>query len=256
MLPDGERRALAERLQAGARAGHRPARRTATRWSGSSATSGAGSTSRSTTSSGRPSRGTARGVQPAGAEDRRQRRHLRGRSTRAATASAARRSSRRRTWSTGSARSTRPRRSGSSEKNYFFRLSKYTQPLLEHFAAHPAFLRARRAAQRDPAPDRGRARGHLDQPRRAVVGHSAAVRPGERGLRLVRRADQLRRRPSATGTDEALFARVVAGRPARHRQGHHALPLRDLAGDADERRPAAARARCSATAGCTSRARR
>ena len=27
-----------------------------------------------------------------------------------------------------------------SEKNYFFRLSKYTQPLLDHFAAHPEFL--------------------------------------------------------------------------------------------------------------------
>src|SRR5258708_21762039 len=26
------------------------------------------------------------------------------------------------------------------EKNYFFRLSKYQQPLLEHFAAHPEFL--------------------------------------------------------------------------------------------------------------------
>jgi methionyl-tRNA synthetase len=26
------------------------------------------------------------------------------------------------------------------EKNYFFRLSKYQQPLLDHFAAHPAFL--------------------------------------------------------------------------------------------------------------------
>ena len=27
-----------------------------------------------------------------------------------------------------------------SEKNYFFRLSKYQQPLLDHFAAHPEFL--------------------------------------------------------------------------------------------------------------------
>jgi methionyl-tRNA synthetase len=27
-----------------------------------------------------------------------------------------------------------------TEKNYFFRLSKYTQPLLDHFAAHPDFL--------------------------------------------------------------------------------------------------------------------
>src|SRR5207244_7420611 len=26
------------------------------------------------------------------------------------------------------------------EKNFFFRLSKYQQPLVEHFAAHPEFL--------------------------------------------------------------------------------------------------------------------
>ena len=41
------------------RARPRPDRRTATRWSGSSATSGGGSTSRSTTSSARPRSGTA-----------------------------------------------------------------------------------------------------------------------------------------------------------------------------------------------------
>ncbi len=35
---------------------------------------------------------------------------------------------------------------------------------------------AGRAAQRDPAPARSRARGHLDQPRRAAVGHPGAVR--------------------------------------------------------------------------------
>ena len=51
--------------------------------------------------------------------------------------------------------------------------------------------RARRAAQRDRERDPGRARGHLDQPRGAGLGHSAAVRSAERGLRLVRRAHQL-----------------------------------------------------------------
>ena len=43
-----------------------------------------------------------------------------------------------------------------------------------------------------------RPRGHLGQPRGAVVGHSAAVRSGERRLRLVRRADQLHRGRRAT----------------------------------------------------------
>ena len=42
--------------------------------------------------------------------------------------------------------------------------------------------------------------------------------------------------------DTAAFDEVVAGRPARHRQEHHPLPLPLLAGDADERRPAAAAA--------------
>ena len=43
------------------------------------------------------------------------------------------------------------------EKNHFFRLSKYRQPLLDHFAAHPGVPGARRAAQRNPAAARGRA---------------------------------------------------------------------------------------------------
>ena len=51
------------------------------------------------------------------------------------------------------------------------------------------------------------------------------------------------------GWDDERFQRVVAGQPALRRQGHHPLPLRDLAGDADEREAAAARSRCSATAG-------
>ena len=77
------------------------------------------------------------------------------------------------------------------EKNHFFRLSKYQQPLLEHYAQHPGLPRARDPAQRDPERHPGRPRGHLHQPRRAGLGHPAAVRPGERGVRLVRRADQL-----------------------------------------------------------------
>jgi hypothetical protein len=53
--------------------------------------------------------------------------------------------------------------------------------------------RARGAPQRDSALRRRRARRHVDEPGRAVVGHPAAVRSEERGLRLVRRAHQLRR---------------------------------------------------------------
>ena len=98
---------------------------------------------------------------------------------------------------------------------------------------------ARRPPQRDPQPDQRRADRHLGQPRRAVVGHPAAVRSGQRRLRLVRRADQLRvggrpwRRPGAV-------RQMVAGGPARDRQGHHAVPRGDLAGDADGGEAAAA----------------
>ena len=63
------------------------------------------------------------------------------------------------------------------------------------------------------------------------VGHPRAVRPGVHHLRLVRRpADvhhrhRLRRR-------RGDVPQVVAGRHPLHRQGHHALPLRPVAGDA------------------------
>ena len=58
------------------------------------------------------------------------------------------------------------------EKNWFFRLSKYQQPLLEHYRRASVVHRAGDAAQRDPAAGRRRPRGHLDEPGRAVVGHS------------------------------------------------------------------------------------
>jgi hypothetical protein len=140
------------------------------------------------------------------------------------------------------------------EKNYFFRLSSYREPLLAHYAANPAFLqpdvrrneilRLLEAAWRtSPSAGQG-SRGGFH-----------ARRSRQRDLRLVRRAHQLHRPPWASGPTMAVRT-MVAGRPARHREGHHALPLRDLAGDAHERRCAAARGRCSATAGSTSRARR
>ena len=80
------------------------------------------------------------------------------------------------------------------EKNYFFRLSKYQQPLIEHFSGPSRVPRAGRRAQRATASARKRPRGHFHQPRGAVVGHSAAVGSRQRRLRVVRRADQLRGR--------------------------------------------------------------
>ena len=78
------------------------------------------------------------------------------------------------------------------EKNYFFRLSKYQQPLLDHFAAHPEFLAARDPPQRDPAA----LEGGLEDISISRAGQSWGIPlpfdPDERRVRLVRRAHQLR----------------------------------------------------------------
>ena len=100
--------------------------------------------------------------------------------TRAGTACRARRSSRRRTWSTACARSTRRKPEWIRETNYFFRLSAYRDRLLAHFAAHPGVPAAGRAPQRDPAPAR-----------RPASRTSRSAAPGSRGAsrcRSIRRA--------------------------------------------------------------------
>ena len=84
------------------------------------------------------------------------------------------------------------------EKNYFFRLSEYRDRLLAHFRAQPDFLVPDVRRNEILRPDRGRARGYLRQPRRAVVGHPDARRSVERDLRVGRRADQLPRRRSGS----------------------------------------------------------
>ena len=139
-FPDGQRRALAERVPQGGRSRGRIRSPTATRWSRCSATCGSASTSRSTTSSAPP---TASATFP---PSRRWRRPVsttatstRAR-TRAGTASAARRSSRRRTSSTGNCPIHKTKPQWIKEKNWFFRLSKYQQPLLKHYADHPSFI--------------------------------------------------------------------------------------------------------------------
>ena len=141
------------------------------------------------------------------------------------------------------------------ERNYFFRLSAYRDRLLQHYADTPGVRRTRIAPQRDAAAARSGPRGHLGEPRGTGVGHSAAVRPGERRVRLVRRAHQLRGGGRLWLRRREVRA-LVAGGPASGRQGHHAVPLRRLAGDADERRAWRCRSRCSGTAGCSPRARR
>ena len=135
------------------------------------------------------------------------------------------------------------------EKNHFFRLSKYREPLLAHIAAHPEFIE----------PDARRneilrlLESGLDDISISRAGQSwgipRAARSVERGLRVVRRADQLRGRRRLRHR-RGDVREVVAGRPARHRQGHHPVPHGDLAGDADERGDCRCRGRSSGTGSC------
>ena len=140
------------------------------------------------------------------------------------------------------------------EKNYFFRLSKYQQPLLEHFAAHPEFI--------EPDVRRNEIlrllEGGLEDISISRAGQSWGIPlPFDPSSVVYVWFDALINYAAAVGLRHRRGAvrEVVAGRPARRRQGHHAVPLRDLAGDADERAGCRCRGRSSATAGCTSRAR-
>ena len=125
------------------------------------------------------------------------------------------------------------------EKNWFFRLSKYQQPLLKHYADNPSFI--------EPEIRRNEilrlVEGGLEDISMSRAGQSWGIPvpfdPDERRLRVVRRADQLRG-GGRLRLGRRAVQEVVAGQPAHRRQGHHALPLRDLAGDADERAAAAA----------------
>ena len=123
-------------------------------------------------------------------------------STRAGTASAARRSSRRRISSTASARCTAPVE-WIKEKNHFFRLSKYRDSrcsstsrripeFLEPDVRRNEILRLLEAGLEDISISRAGQSWGIPLPRRSR----------QRGLRLVRRADQLR-----------------VGRRLRHRRG-------------------------------------
>ena len=82
-----------------------------------------------------------------------------------------------------------------TERNWFFRLTRYEGFLRQLFAERPDFLAARDPAQRDPRAARSGARGHLDHALAAVVGDSlpapALDRRGAGHVGLVRRAAEL-----------------------------------------------------------------
>ena len=84
------------------------------------------------------------------------------------------------------------------EENYFFRLSRYEDRLLEHYTAASGGLRARREAQRGARAHQAGPARLLDQPHVDLLGHPAAVGPEARHLRVVRRAGELLHRSRAT----------------------------------------------------------
>ena len=117
------------------------------------------------------------------------------------------------------------------EENYFFRLSRFQDRLLDWYAAHPGRDQARAPRQRGARTDPRWPPRLLGEPHEPRVGHPAPVGPPARGVRVVRRAHELPVRGRLRRSRPGLH-RLVAGRLPPHRQGHHPAPLRVLAGDA------------------------
>ena len=131
--------------------------------------------------------------------------------TKAGTASAARRSSRRRTSSTACVRSTRPSRSGSRRRTGSSGSRSTSSRCSKHYAEHPSFI--------EPEIRRNEilrlVEGGLEDISMSRAGQSwgipRAVRSDERRLRVVRRADQLRGRRRLRLGRRAV--RASGGRP-------------------------------------------
>ena len=77
------------------------------------------------------------------------------------------------------------------EESYYFRLSKYQQPLLDFYEANPDVRAAGLPLQRGADVRRSRPPGSEHQPHVVPVGHPGAGRSEARDVRLVRRADEL-----------------------------------------------------------------
>ena len=94
-----------------------------------------------------------------------------------------------------------------SEENYFFQLSKFEQPLLDYYAAHPERRAARRQAQRGPRVHPPGPPRLLDEPDLDHVGDPTAVGSGARHLRLVRGPHELRHCGGVRGRTRRCFER-------------------------------------------------
>ena len=127
------------------------------------------------------------------------------------------------------------------EENYFFRLSAFGDRLLAHYAANPDFIQPE--SRRNEIVNLVESGLHDVAITRKGFTWGIPV-PFDPEQTIYVWFDALLNYITAVGygTDDARFRRDLAGRRPRHRQGHHPVPLRPLAGDADVGRPAPAEA--------------
>ena len=123
------------------------------------------------------------------------------------------------------------------EKNYFFRLSKYAQQLLDWYDQTPSPVQPESRRNEVRAFVEGGLRDlSVSRLKKSVeLGHPGPRRSRAHDLRLDRRAHQLPDRPGRTRRGRARHGQggVLGGVEPPDRQGHPALPRRLLAGDAD-----------------------
>ena len=158
------------------------------------------------------------------------------------------------TRASSSAPSTPSPSSCCKEKNYFFRMSAFARPAARPLRGAARLRAARVGAQRGRLVREAGPRRPVDLAVDVRLGREGAVGRLARRLRLVRRAAQLHHRGRLRPGRRRVRAPLAGA--AHRRQGHPALPRRHLAGHAHGGRPRRARAASSATAGCSSAARR
>ena len=131
------------------------------------------------------------------------------------------------------------------ENNYFFRLSAYRERLLAHYAAHPDFIQ--------PESRRNEVINLVETELRDIAitrkGFAWGIKvPFDAEQTIYVWFDALLNYITGIGygTDDERFQQIWPAERARHRQGHHAVSLRALAGHADVGRRAVARARLRA----------
>ena len=118
------------------------------------------------------------------------------------------------------------------EESWFFRLSAYQQPLLDHYAAHPDFIQPDSRRNEVLRFVEGGLSRPVDLAHQLRLGREGAGQPGPCHVRLARRADQLPDRGRLSRRRRTVRA-LLAGRRAPDRQGRRPLPRGLLAGVPD-----------------------